>query len=57
MCHYVDKAGTGSAEGREMSEGNRRKEDYFTKFTYMKFRFMIVPARFIKKVISSFIKI
>lgn len=57
MRYYVDKAGTGSIEGREMSEGNRRKEDYFIKFTYMKFRLRIVSARFIKKVISSFIKI
>lgn len=51
MCHYADKAVKGSTEGREMSEGNRRKEDYFTKFTYTEFRLVIVPARFKKNYI------
>ena len=39
---------SGSTERREVSEGSRKKEEYFTKFRYMEFKLMTLSARFTK---------
>lgn len=39
---------SGSTEEKEMSEGNRRKGDYITKFRITEFRLITLSARLIK---------
>lgn len=48
ICHYVDYAGVWAwSEKRGVNEGNSLK-DYFSKFSYIEFRLMILSTRFVK---------